>query len=226
MPHLQLEGKADRYQHFLASTANSNLVAVFDDFHFRIQSIEGPSLLIRHVSTHGQVSNHGELTNAFFALMLSYHPGGFSCTDPLSDSSPHPPGPTLHWHLTNRSCINHHHNSKVTYLRLESTALLRELSAQAITASQLGGLQGVPASTHLVQLIKDLSLELANMDIQEQPPLTEAFSTGLARSYDSCSARPQPATPTQPATSHWLSNGCLAGLASRSTCSNSPTRWG
>jgi AraC-like DNA-binding protein len=181
VPHLQLEGKADRYQHFLASTANSNLVAVSDDFHFRIQSIEGPSLLIRHVSTHGQVSNYSELTNAFFALILSYHPGGFSCTDPLSDSAPHPPGPTLHWHLANRSCINHHHNSKVTYLRLESTALLRELSAQAITASQLAGLQGVPASTHLVQLIEDLSLELANTDIQQQPPLTEAFFNRLGQ---------------------------------------------
>lgn len=88
MPHLLLEGKADRYQHFLASTANANLVAVSDDFQFRIQSIEGPSLLIRHVSTHGQVSNHGELPDAFFALMLNYHPGGYSSTGPLSDSAP------------------------------------------------------------------------------------------------------------------------------------------
>ena len=181
MPHLLLEGKADRYQHFLASTANANLVAASDDFQFRIQSIEGPSLLIRHVSTHGQVSNHGELPDAFFALMLSYHPGSYSSTGPLSDSTPHPPGPTLHWHLANRSCINHHHNSKVTYLRLESTALLRELSAQAIAVSQLAGLQGVPASTHLVQLIEDLSLELANTDIQQQPPLTEAFFNRLGQ---------------------------------------------
>jgi len=181
VPHLLLEGKADRYQHFLASTANANLVAVSDDFQFRIQSIEGPSLLIRHVSTHGQVSNHGELPDAFFALMLNYHPGGYSSTGPLSDSAPHPPGPTLHWHLANRSCINHHHNSKVTYLRLESTALLRELSAQAIAVSQLAGLQGVPASTHLVQLIEDLSLELANTDIQQQPQLTEAFFNRLSQ---------------------------------------------
>lgn len=192
MPHLLLEGKADRYQHFLSSASNANLVAVSDDFHFRIQSVEGPSLLIRHVSTHGQVTNHGELSDAFFALMLSYHPGGYSSTGPLSNCSSNPPGPTLHWHFPNRSCINHHHNSKVTYLRLECTALLRELSAQAIAVSQLACLQGVAAPAHLVQLIEDLDRQLAHAELHQHQAITEAFLNRLGQELRLLLGPPKP----------------------------------
>ncbi|MEA5413646.1 helix-turn-helix domain-containing protein [Synechococcus sp. BA-132 BA5] len=181
MPHLLLEGKADRYQQFLTSAAQSNLVDVSDDFHFRIQTIESPTLLLRHVRTFGQATNHGELPDAFFALMLSFHPGGFSSTGPLSDSGPHPPGPTLHWHLANGSCTNHHRNSKVTYVRLESAALLRALSAQAIPVSQLACLQGVAAPAALVQLIKSLGQQLASTEIQQHRPITESFYNQLAQ---------------------------------------------
>ena len=181
MPHQLLEGKADTYQHFLSSEAKISLVEFSDDFHFRIQTIESPTLLVRHISTYGQATNQGELSDAFFALMLSFHPGGYSSTDPLSNAGPHPPGPTLHWHLANCSCVSHHCNSKVTYLRLESAALLRELSAQAITVSQLNSLQSVAAPASLVHLIEDLAEQLAYTDLNQHLTIIEAFFNRLGQ---------------------------------------------
>ncbi len=181
MQHLLLEGKADRYQQFLSSAAQSNLVDISDDFHFRIQTIESPTLLVRHVSTYGQATNQGELSDAFFALMLSFHPGGFSSTGPLSDAGPHPQGPTLHWHLAGHSCVSHHHNAKVTDLRLESAALLRELSAQAIAVSQLNSLQGVAAPASLVRLIEALGEQLASTELNGHPTIIEAFFNRLGQ---------------------------------------------
>ena len=143
MPHLLLEGNAENYQNFLSSAPNATLVDASEDFYFQIQTIEGPTLQLRHVSTYGQATNHGELPEAFMALMLSFRPGSYSSTsplgeiDPLSETGQNSKDPTLHWHFANRSCINYHRNSKVTYLRLESAALLRELCAQAIAVSQL-----------------------------------------------------------------------------------------
>lgn len=187
MPHLLLEGNAESYQNFLSSAPNATLVDASEDFYFQIQTIEAPALQLRHVSTHGQATNHGELPEAFMALMLSFRPGSYSSTsplgetDPLSETGQDSKAPTLHWHFANRSCINYHRNSKVTYLRLESAALLRELCAQAIAVSQLACLQGAAAPASLVHLIKDLSLQLANADIQQQPPLTEAFFNRLGQ---------------------------------------------
>ena len=193
MPHLLLEGNAESYQNFLSSAPNATLVDASEDFYFQIQSIEGPTLQLRHVSTYGQATNHGELPEAFMALMLSFRPGSYSSTSPLnetgrlsetgllSETGQNSEAPTLHWHFANRSCINYHRNSKVTYLRLESAALLSELCAQAIAVSQLARLQGAAAPASLVQLIEDLSRQFANADIQQQPQLTEAFFNRLSQ---------------------------------------------
>ena len=187
MPHLLLEGNAENYQNFLSSAPNATLVDASEDFYFQIQSIEGPTLQLRHVSTYGQATNHGELPEAFMALMLSFRPGSYSSTSPLnetgrlSETGQNSEAPTLHWHFANRSYINHHRNSKVTYLRMESAALLRELCAQAIAVSQLARLQGAAAPASLVQLIEDLSRQFANADIQQQPQLTEAFFNRLSQ---------------------------------------------
>ena len=187
MPHLLLEGNAENYQNFLSSAPNATLVDASEDFYFQIQTTEGPTLQLRHVSTYGQATNHGELPEAFMALMLSFRPGSYSSTsplgeiDPLSETGQNSKDPTLHWHFANRSCINYHRNSKVTYLRLESAALLRELCAQAIAVSQLARLQGAAAPASLVQLIEDLSRQFANADIQQQPQLTEAFFNRLSQ---------------------------------------------
>lgn len=176
-----LEGKADRYASFLTSKAKASLEKASEDFHFQIRTTESPGLLLRYVSTHGQASNHRELPDAFFALMLSFNPGGYSSTAPLSDSSPLPTGPSLHWHFANRSCVNHHRNSKVTYLRMESAALLRELSAQAIPVSQLACLQDAAAPESLLQLIEVLGLQLADADVRAQVQLTEVFFNQLGQ---------------------------------------------
>ena len=187
MPHLLLEGNAESYQNFLSSAPKATLVDASEDFYFQIQTIEAPTLQLRHVSTYGQATNHGELPEAFMALMLSFRPGSYSSTsplgeiDPLSETGQNSKDPTLHWHFANRSCINHHCNSKVTYLRLESAALLRELCAQAIGVSQLACLQGAAAPASLVHVIEDLSLQFANADIQQQPPLTEVFFNRLSQ---------------------------------------------
>lgn len=181
MPHLLLEGKADRYASFLSSKTKARLEKTSEDFHFQIRTTESPGLLLRYVSTHGQASNHLELPDAFFALMLSFNPGGYSSTTPLSDSSPLTTGPSLHWHFANHSCVNHHRNSKVTYLRMESTDLLRELSAQGIPVSQLACLQGAAAPESLLQLIEVLGLQLADADVREQVQLTEVFFKQLGQ---------------------------------------------
>lgn len=181
MPHLLLEGKADLYASFLTSKAKASLEKASEDFHFQIRTTESPGLLLRYVSTHGQASNHSELPDAFFALMLSFNPGGYSSTTPLSDSSPLTTGPSLHWHFANRSCVNHHRNSKVTYLRMESAVLLRELSAQAIPVAQLACLQGAPAPESLLQLIEVLGLQLADADVRAQVQLTEVFFKQLGQ---------------------------------------------
>lgn len=181
MPHLLLEGKADLYEHFLSSTANANLVAITDDFHFQIQTLEGPTLLLRHVSTHGQATNHGELSDAFYALMLSHRPGGYSSRTPLNSSAPVGQTPSLHWHLSSRSCINHHRDSKVTYLRLESAALLRSFAAQAISVHQLESLQAVAAPVSLVHWIERLDQQLVGAEPQQHAAITEAFLNGLAQ---------------------------------------------
>lgn len=181
MPYLLLEGKADHYEHFLTAATNTNLSDISEDFHFQIRAIEGPTLLVRHVRTYGQASNHGELSDAFYALMLSYPPGEFSSVAPLADPGQPTLRPTLHWHLANQSCVNHHRNSKVTYLRLESAGLLRALAAQAIAVSQLTDLQGMVAPTSLVQLIQNLGQQLSSTEPQQHPPISEAFLNRLAQ---------------------------------------------
>jgi AraC-like DNA-binding protein len=187
VPHLLLEGNAESYQNFLSSAPKATLVDASEDFYFQIQTIEGPALQLRHVSTYGQATNHGELPEAFMALMLSFRPGSYSRTSPLnetgllSETDQNSEAPTLHWHFANRSYINHHCNSKVTYLRMESASLLRELCAQAIAVSQLARLQGAAAPASLVQLIEDLSLQFTNADIQQQPQLTEVFFNRLCQ---------------------------------------------
>ena len=187
MPHVLLEGNAESYQNFLSSAPKATLVDVSEDFYFRIKTIEAPALQLRHVSTHGEATNHGELSDAFMAMMLSFRPGSYSSTSPLGEANPlgetgqDAKAPTLHWHFANRSCVNYHRNSKVTYLRLENAALLRELSAQAIAVSQLAGLQGAAAPASLVRLIEDLGLQLANAEVQQQLQLTEAFFNRLAQ---------------------------------------------
>jgi len=181
VPHLLLEGKADLYEQFLASAANANLLDISEDFHFRIQTIEGPPLLLRHVCTHGQTTNHGELSDAFYALMLSYPPGEFSSVAPLAPPGSRPEAPTIHWHGANRSCINHHRNSRVTYLRLESATLLRALAAEAIAVAQLASLQAVAAPASLVQLIEALGEQLSGTNHQHHGAITEAFLRQLAR---------------------------------------------
>jgi AraC-like DNA-binding protein len=192
LPHLLLEGKADRYEQFLSSSGKINLVDISDDFHFRIQTLEGPTILLRHVSTHGQVISHGELSDAFFALMLSYRPGGFSSSAPLGVSGPYPDTPTLHWHLANRSCVNHHCNSKVTYLRLESAALLRRLAAQAIAVSQLESLQGFAAPASLVQLIESMDQQLSSAEPQQHGSISEGFLIRLAEELRQLLGQPRP----------------------------------
>ena len=181
MKYLLLEGKADLYEHFLSSTANATLVAITDDFHFKIRTLEGPTLLLRHVSTHGHATNHGELCDAFYALMLSHRPGGYSSRTPLNNSSPIPSTPTLHWHLASRSCINHHRNSKVTYLRLESAALLRSFAAQAIAVGNLERLQGMAAPANLVHRIEQLDQQLVGAEPQQHAAIMEVFLSGLAQ---------------------------------------------
>ena len=181
MPHLLLEGKADRYASFLTAKAKASLEKASEDFHFQIRTTESPGLLLRYVSTHGQASNHRELPDAFFALMLSFNPGGYSSTTPLSGSSPLTTGSSLHCHFANHSCVNHHRNSKVTYLRMESTDLLRELSAQGIPVSRLACLQGAAAPESLLQLIEVLGLQLADADVREQVQLTEVFFKQLGQ---------------------------------------------
>lgn len=181
MPYLQLEGKADLYEHFLSSAAKANLVDISEDFHFRIQTIEGPPLLLREVRVNGKATNHGELSDAFYALMLSYPPGEFSSVAPLAQPGRQPLSPTLHWHLANRSCINHHRNSKVTFLRLESAALLRALSAEAIPVAQLANLQAVVAPASLVQLIDALGPQLSSAEHQQHQAITEGFLRRLAK---------------------------------------------
>jgi AraC-like DNA-binding protein len=192
MPYL-LEGTADRYEHFLNAVTNYNLVAISDDFHFRIQTSEYPGLQLRHVRTHGSVSNQGTLNDAFFALMLSYPPGQFSSRSPLGEARHGSGQPTLHWHLANQSCINHHRNSTVTYLRLESASLLAVLCHQAIAVSQLSTLQGVIAPMSLVELIEGVAPQLTSAAEQEQQQLiTQSFLQQLGQELRQLLGPPTP----------------------------------
>lgn len=191
MPYLLLEGMADRYEHFLSAAANASLLKISEDFHFEIQTIEGPALLLRHVRTHGQASNDGELGDAFYALMLSYPPGDFSSAEPLAEPGRGSRAPTLHWHLAGRPCINHHRNSRVTFLRLETARLARALSSQAIAVAQLASLQGVEAPAGLVQLIESLGPQLAGVEHRRHPSITEAFLLRLAQELRSLLGPPK-----------------------------------
>ncbi|MCF8140922.1 MAG: AraC family transcriptional regulator [Cyanobium usitatum Tobar12.5m-G36] len=64
---------------------------------------------------------------------------------------------------------------------MESTDLLRELSAQGIPVSQLACLQGAAAPESLLQLIEVLGLQLADADVREQVQLTEVFFKQLGQ---------------------------------------------
>jgi transcriptional regulator GlxA family with amidase domain len=64
---------------------------------------------------------------------------------------------------------------------MESTDLLRELSAQGIPVSQLACLQGAAAPESLLQLIEVLGLQLADADVRAQVQITEVFFKQLGQ---------------------------------------------
>ncbi len=159
-PYQQLEGTAEQYRHFLGGIDRSALTAISDDFSFQIRTLQTPSLILREVTTQGQASNQAECGDAFFGLMLSHGPGGFSSRAPLPAAGPKPFAPSLHWHWPNDLAHSHHRDSQVSYLRLESAGLLRQLALQHLRVDQLRRLQAVAASPGLIQLISSLQQRL------------------------------------------------------------------
>ena len=159
-PYQQLEGTAEQYRHFLGGIHRSALTAISDDFSFQIRTLQTPSLILREVTTQGQASNQAECGDAFFGLMLSHGPGGFSSSAPLPAAGPEPFAPSLHWHWPNDLAHSHHRDSQVSYLRLESAGLLRQLALQHLRVDQLRRLQAVAASPGLIQLISSLQQRL------------------------------------------------------------------
>ena len=159
-PYQQLEGTAEQYRHFLGGIHRSALTNISDDFSFQIRSLQTPSLILREVTTQGQASNQAECGDAFFGLMLSHGPGGFSSSAPLPAAGPEPFAPSLHWHWPNDLAHSHHRDSQVSYLRLESAGLLRQLALQHLRVDQLRRLQAVAASPGLIQLISSLQQRL------------------------------------------------------------------
>ena len=155
-PYQRLEGTVEQYQQFLAGVNQSRLINISDDFSFQIRTIQTPSLILRDVITHGQVSNRAECGDAFFGLMLSHGPGAFSTSSPLPCPDPEPCPPSLHWHWPNDLALSHHRDSHVSYLRLESAGLLRQLALQHLQLDQLRRLQAVAAPPALIGLISSL----------------------------------------------------------------------
>jgi len=185
-PHQLLEGKAEHYKNFLSRATNARLVAISDDFRFEIRSCETPTLVLRDVHTYGEVSNQAETGDAFFGLMLSHGPGCFSTSTPLPASPQLKAGqaaasPSLHWHWPNTLAVSHHRNSHVSYLRLESASLLRQLAIQGIRVDALHSLAGVPAPSSLGQLISAVRHRLiTTSDINNRQQIVDAFLRDLA----------------------------------------------
>ena len=151
-----LEGTAEHYKRFLSDFNHASLINISEDFNFQIRSIETPSLLLREVSTQGQAVNRHQYGDAFFGLMLSHGPGQFSTGSALPPPGASPQQPSLHWHWPNELGASQHQDSQVTYLRLESAGLLRQLALQQIGVNQLRSLQGSAASGGMIQLISSL----------------------------------------------------------------------
>ena len=184
-PHQLLEGKAEHYKSFLSRAANARLMSISDDFRFEIRSSGTPSLVLRDVHTYGEVSNQAETGDGFFGLMLSHGPGGFSTSTPLPPSPQLGTGqatasPSLHWHWPNTLASSHHRDSHVTYLRLETASLLRQLVIQGMRVDQLRSLAGVPAPSSLGQLINAVRHRLiTTADINNRQHIVDAFLRDL-----------------------------------------------
>ena len=156
------------------------MIHASDDFSFQIRSLQTPSLILRDVTTHGQASNRAECGDAFFGLMLSHGPGGFSSSAPLPAAGPKPFAPSLHWHWPNDLAISHHRDSQVSYLRLESAGLLRQLALQHLRVDQLHSLQAVAASPGLIQLISSLRERLICSNAADsRQPISDDFLPAL-----------------------------------------------
>ncbi|MFZ0409503.1 MAG: helix-turn-helix domain-containing protein [Cyanobium sp.] len=173
------EGRADHYQRFLEGCGKAfSLTRISEDFRFQIRTAESPSLLVRQVSTRGLVSHQIDCSDAFYGLMLSHRPGGFSTSAPLSADAAQPAAPTLHWHFPNQLATNHHHDSEVTYLRIESAGLLRQLALYGLRVDQLRNLQGLVSPAGLVQLFHSIDQRLVS--ITEASKRTAAVEEFLA----------------------------------------------
>lgn len=179
-PFQRLEGTEEQYKNFLNGINQASLINISDNFNFQIRTLQTPSLILREVHTQGQASNQAECGDAFFGLMLSHGPGGFSSSAPLPAGGPEPYAPSLHWHWPNELAISHHLDSHVSYLRLESAGLLRQLALQHLRVDQLRSLQAVAASPGLIQLISSLQQRLnisAEADSRQQ--LSDDFLVAL-----------------------------------------------
>lgn len=186
-----LEGTAEHYRRFLSETSHASLINISDNFNFKIRAIETPSLVLREVNTHGQAVNRNQYGDAFFALMLSHGPGHFSTGSELPPLSSKPHGPSLHWHWPNELGFSQHLNSQVTYLRLESAGLLRQLAIQQIGVDQLHNLQGSAATPGMVQLISSLRHRLIiSNDASARQRIVDDFLTALGQQLRSLLLQP------------------------------------
>ncbi|MEI7664457.1 MAG: helix-turn-helix domain-containing protein [Synechococcaceae cyanobacterium ELA263] len=179
-PYQQLEGTAEQYRHFLGGINQASLTEISDDFSFQIRTLQTPSLILREVRTQGQASNRAECGDAFFGLMLSHGSGGFSTSAPLLPPGPEPLAPSLHWHWPNDLAISHHRDSQVSYLRLESAGLLRQLALQHLRVDQLPSLQAVAASPELIGLISSLHQRLnSSAEADSRQQISDDFLVAL-----------------------------------------------
>jgi AraC-like DNA-binding protein len=190
-PQQLLEGTAEQYQCFLDTSSKASLIDISTDFNFQIRTLETPSLLLRDVTTRGQASNQSTYSDAFFGLMLSHGPGGFSTDSALPAETAEPQGPSLHWHWPNCLAFSHHRDSHVTYLRLESGGLLRQLAIHQLRLEQLHSLQAAAAPPSLVSLITALRHQLlTSTGIGQRQQVVDAFMTALGLELRTLLKRP------------------------------------
>lgn len=206
MPQRQvLAGSLEEYEDFIQKGWNASLLEASSDFAFQITSTEASQLVVREVQTTGSASNHYEWGDAFFGLMLSHPPGWFSSTSPPPEPAQACKHHSLHWHFPDGITNSHHRNSRVTYVRLEASRLLRALAARHLCIDQLQQLQGARAQESMISLISGLSQRLLQAaDSPGQAAVSEQFLESLVEQLATMapdSPRQQPTAAAHVATS-------------------------
>ncbi len=93
---------------------------------------------------------------------------------------PEPCPPSLHWHWPNDLAVSHHRDSHVSYLRLESAGLLRQLALQHLKVDQLRRLQAVAAPPALIGLISSLHQRLlSSAEADSRQQISDDFLVAL-----------------------------------------------